>query len=107
MHIRTATKADIPAMHRIRLNVRENRLANPASVQPQHYEAMLSERGQGWVAERHGAIVGFAIGDLTNATVWALFVTPEIEGEGVGRELHHTMMEWFFRQGVDSVSLTT
>ena len=107
MRIRPATKDDIAAMHGIRVAVRENRLADPESVQPSHYEAMLGRRGKGWVAEQGEQIIGFAIADLLTETVWALFVAPDREGRGVGRALHRVMVEWFFEQGLDSVSLTT
>ena len=107
MQVRAATVADIPAMHRIRLAVRENRLAHPASVHPRHYEAMLVSRGKGWVAESGTDIVGFAVGDLSNGSGWALFVDPRHEGRGAGRALHDAMVQWFFGQGVDSVTLTT
>jgi GNAT superfamily N-acetyltransferase len=94
-------------MHRIRLAVCENRLTDPSSVQAGHYEEMLGARGRGWVAEVRGQIAGFAIADLTDATVWALFVDAEFEGQGVGRALHHAMIGWLFAQGLDSVSLRT
>lgn len=107
MHIRTATTGDITAMHRIRLAVRENRLADPEKVEHADYEARLLRLGKGWVAENGADIVGFAVADLTTATVWALFVAPQAEGRGVGRALHDEMMAWLFGQGLRSVSLTT
>ena len=107
MYIRPATLADIAAMHRIRLAVRENNLTDGASVQPHHYETMLTARGRGWIAEVGGRVIGFAIADTTSGTVWALFVDPEFEGRGAGRALHDTMLEWLFAQGLASVSLTT
>lgn len=69
MVIRLATEHDIDAMHRVRTSVRENRLSDPARVQPQHYRAMLGERGRGWVAEMGGRIVGFAVADRSRANV--------------------------------------
>lgn len=96
MHVRPATLDDVPEMHRVRVRVRENRLADPASVQPHHYRAMLAERGRGWVAELDGRVVGFAVVDLSRSTIWALFVDPETEGRGVGRRLHEAMMDAVF-----------
>ena len=96
MHIRDATLADIPDMHRVRTRVRENKLADPTRVLPHHYRAMLVERGRGWVAECDGRLVGFAIADLEDSRVWTLFVEPTMEKKGVGVQLHDAMMEWAF-----------
>jgi hypothetical protein len=45
-------------MHRVRTSVRENRLADPALVQPHDYRPMLAEHGHAWVAGSNGGIVG-------------------------------------------------
>ncbi len=94
-------------MHRIRMAVRENRLADPLAVQPDHYVPMLATRGRGWVAEHDGAIAGFAIADRARSSIWALFVDPDREGAGHGRALHRRMMDWLFAQGVATAWLTT
>ena len=107
VEIRVAGPDDFPAMHRIRMAVRENVLSDPARVQPSDYAAILDAGGRGWVAEADGRMVGFAVADLARANVWALFVDPGFEGRGVGRRLHDTMMDWFFDQGVDRVWLGT
>ena len=107
MVIRPATEHDIDAMHRVRTSVRENRLSDPALVQPQHYRAMLGELGRGWVAEVGGSIVGFAVADRSRANVWALFVDPAFEGRGIGRRLHDVLLEWLFSTGLDRVWLST
>jgi GNAT superfamily N-acetyltransferase len=108
MHIREATVADVAEMHGVRTSVRENRLGDPAWIQPHDYEAMLVERGRGWVAEAEGRIVGFAVADASRMNVWALFVDPAAEGRGVGRRLHDAMMEWFFADaGAERVWLST
>lgn len=106
MQIRVATEAEIPEMHQVRLSVRENRLSDPARVQPRDYEALLS-RGRGWVADIEGQIAGFAIADLERRSVWALFVRPAFEGRGIGRALHAAMIDWLFRAGAERVSLST
>lgn len=107
MNIRPATEHDIDAMHRVRTSVRENRLSDPALVQPRHYREMLHEHGRGWVAEVGGGIVGFAIVDLSRANVWALFVDPAFEGRGIGRRLHDVLLEGLFSAGLDRVWLST
>lgn len=107
VRVRVAAEDDIPAMHRIRLAVRENRLTDPALVQPDDYRFMLGPDGRGWVAEVDGRIAGFAVADLRRGNVWALFVAPEREGRGIGRRLHDGMMDWLFAAGAERVWLST
>jgi len=85
--IRPARVEDIAALHRIRLAVRENALTDPGRVTEASYIPFLTGRGMGWVAEQGGAPLGFAILDLDEARLWALFVAPEAEGRGVGTSL--------------------
>lgn len=106
-NFRRATTADIPAMHRVRMSVRENILSNPNSIGHHDYQQMLEQRGQGWVCEIDGAIVGFAVVDVSEQNVWALFVQPEYEGRGIGRTLHDAMLEWYFGTGAKFIWLST
>lgn len=105
--IRRAELADIPGMHQVRMAVRENRLTDPLRVQPRDYEPRLTEHGRGLVAERDGRIVGFAVGDLTQQSVWALFVHPDHERRGIGRRLHDELLRWMFAAGAERIWLTT
>ena len=107
MKIRVATEADIPEMGRVRMSVRENRLASLSSLRPGDTERMLGGEGCGWVVEIDGCVVGFAIADLADSNVYALFIQPEYERRGIGRILHDRMMDWFFANGVSNVWLST
>jgi GNAT superfamily N-acetyltransferase len=80
-------------MHEVRVSVVENRLADDARVQPEHYRALLENDGRGWVATAGGRLLGFAIADLRSQSVWALFVDRAAEGRGIGRRLHEVMVE--------------
>lgn len=107
MLIREAQLADIPALMEIRLAVRENVLHNPDLVPYVDYVAYMTRRGQGWVAEENSRLAGFAIADLQDHSVWALFVHPDCERRGLGRALHDTMLSWYFAQTSAPVWLTT
>jgi ribosomal protein S18 acetylase RimI-like enzyme len=107
MKTRVATQADIPQMGRVRMSVKENRLASLSSLKAGETERMLGSDGCGWVGEVDGRVAGFAIADLAGANVYALFVEPEFERRGLGRMLHDTMMDWFFSNQVSSVWLST
>ena len=93
-------------MHRVRLAVRENRLTSSA-IGEEHYVPAIESTGRGWVAEEHGSVVGFAVGNAITGNIWALFVDPEYEGRGHGRRLHDVMVEWLFLQGKERLWLST
>jgi aminoglycoside 6'-N-acetyltransferase I len=107
MRLRPATSTDFPAMHRVRMAVRENVLSDPAAITEDDYLDMIRHRGRGWVVEEGSEIVAFAIADHSRRNIWALFVAPGHERRGHGKLLHDTMMAWLFAQGEDTVWLGT
>lgn len=104
---RQAVSADIPAMSRIRLSVTENVLSDPARVSAAMYEDFLERSGRGWVAESGGEILAFCYADKTDASIWALFVAPGQEGQGLGKVLLQRAVDWLFALGHDRVRLST
>lgn len=106
VNIRQAQASDAAAMHRVRMSVAENRLTSVLVLQ-REYVTAVEEDGRGWVAELDGAIVGFAVGNLKNGNVWALFVEPAHEGKGCGRQLHDIMVTWLWGRGLPCLWLTT
>jgi len=105
--LRRATRADIPAMSRIRLAVTENALSDPARITTAMYEDYLERSGRGWVAEADGRVVAFCYADSVNASIWALFVQPSHEGRGLGKSLLALAAAWLFERGHDRIRLTT
>ena len=104
--LRQAVSTDIPGMHRVRLAVKENRLASTV-VTESDYGPAIEVNGRGWVVEINGQVVAFAVGDKTNGNIWALFVDPAHERRGYGRLLHDEMIKWLRAQGVARLWLTT
>ena len=104
--VRTAGVGDIAAMHRIRLSVSENRLSRDGRVTEASYSPFVSE-GNAWVAEEEGTILGFVALDAGDASVWALFVAPGVEGRGVGRLLHDRLLAAAREQGIARLRLST
>jgi GNAT superfamily N-acetyltransferase len=82
-------------------------LSNPALVTDKDCENYLLNRGKGWVCEIDGRIVGFAIVDLAEHNVWALFIEPSFEGRGIGKKLHDKMLAWYFTQTDSTLWLGT
>ena len=107
MNIREATIADIPQIQVVRHAVKENQLSDPGLVTDRDCEVYITQRGKGWVCEADGQIAGFAIADLQDHNIWALFLLPEYEGRGIGRQLHDTMLHWYFPQTKETVWLST
>ena len=107
LRFRRATAADIPAMSRIRLAVRENALSNPARITEQMYRDYLDALGRGWVAELDGAVIGFSGADRGDGSIWALFVDPAHEGLGAGKRLLRLAVDWLFEIGFEEVWLGT
>ena len=104
--LREARVDDIPAMHRVRLAVRENRLTSTA-IDETHYIAEITVTGRGWVVTEDDVVVGFAVGNRETCNIWALFVDPAHERRGHGRRLHDAMVAWLFAQGCPRIWLGT
>jgi ribosomal protein S18 acetylase RimI-like enzyme len=104
--IRPANREDIPGMPRVRLAVRENRLTSSV-IAEDHYLPAIEDTGKGWVAVQGEEVCGFAIGNKETGNIWALFVDPEAEGQGIGRRLHDEMVTCMFAQGVIRLWLGT
>lgn len=104
---REATTADIKGIFVVRYSVKENMLSESDLVDENLCESYLIERGKGWVCEMDGEIVGFAIADLKDNSIWALFIKPEYEKQDIGRQLHTIMLDWYFSKTQKTVWLGT
>lgn len=107
MQIRDATVNDIPQIQEVRHSVKENRLSDPSLVTDDDCREFLTRRGKGWVSEVNGVLTGFAIADLQDHNIWALFLRPEFENMGLGKRLHDRMLDWYFSQTTKTVWLST
>ena len=107
MNFREAIASDISQIQIVRNSVKENMLSNPALVTDSDCEDFLMVRGKGWVCEMDNVVVGFAIADLRENNIWALFVTPKFAEKGIGSKLHALMLKWYFAQTQQTVWLGT
>jgi len=109
--IRLAGAADVATLFDIRTSVRENHLSMTQlaelGITPDTLPTMLVHPGRGWLAERAGRALGFAMADAADATIFALFVRRETEGQGIGRALLAEAQAWLFGQGCETIWLAT
>ncbi|MEB4613123.1 GNAT family N-acetyltransferase [Leucobacter sp. M11] len=93
--IRLAREADTEAIFAVRIAVRENVLTMTQlaelGVTPESFREGLRTAPATWVAEAAGRILGFGSVDVTDGSVFALFVHPDAEGRGAGRALLSAM----------------
>ena len=107
MIFREARVGDIPQIQIVRNSVKENILSDPQLVTDEDCENYLLNRGKGWVCEIEDRIVGFAIVDVVDHNAWALFVQPGFDRKGIGKKLHHAMLDWYFEQTNSAIWLGT
>ncbi len=73
---RQARRDDIPALHRVRRAVRENRLTSTVLTEDDYVRA-LEPPCRTWLVEADGHVVAFAAANAATGNIWALFVDPD------------------------------
>ncbi|MFZ7116610.1 MAG: GNAT family N-acetyltransferase [Bacteroidota bacterium] len=107
INFREANVNDISQIQVIRNLVKENVLSDPSRITDSDCAEYLAGRGKGWVCEINDKIVGFAIADLKEKNIWALFMDPLHERKGIGKRLHDMMVDWYFSETDQAVWLST
>ena len=112
MHVRTATTNDVEALFDIRTSVQENHESRKElaaqGVTPASVADMLSGAdSRAWIADVDGVPAAFSMAIVSRRTIFALFVMPGREGNGLGRALLAAAEAWLLEQGVREISLTT
>ena len=108
---REATAADMPGIAHVRTSVTENALTleqlAARGITNESIAASFLKNSKGWVAVRDDRIVGFSIGDRTSGSIFALFVLPGHEGQGIGARLFELAVNWLWQNGAQRLWLTT
>jgi GNAT superfamily N-acetyltransferase len=109
--VREAIAEDLPAISRVRTSVHENHLSveqlRERGITNGSIAASFLADSKGWVAVRGQDIVAFAIADRAERSIFALFVLPDYEGQGLGSRLLDMALQWLRRNGITLVWLTT
>lgn len=91
IRIRDASEKDIPQIFEVRTSVRENHLSTEQmaeiGITPHTIREALHKGPCIWVAVEDDQVVGFSMGSSEDACLFAAFVRPEYEGQGIGRLL--------------------
>lgn len=103
---RIATLADHAAISDVRMSVTENALRYPFRVTRADYVAYITDIGRGWVADIDGEIIGFSFANRSGL-IWALFLRPAHEGQGIGKHLLALCLAWLRDIGAGSAFLET
>lgn len=108
---REAVGKDMPGISRVRFAVRENILTpeqlRARGITEESVAASFLTTSKGWVALRGEEIVGFSIADREERTVFALFVHPDHEAQGIGSRLFDLAVAWLRTHGTERIWLTT
>lgn len=89
--VRRARSVDVDAIFDIRTSVKQNHLSHQQllerGITPEVVGEALESEPCGWVAEVDGQPAAFAMVDFEDGSVFALFVKPAFEGNGLGNLL--------------------
>lgn len=100
--LRDATLADIETIFAIRTSVEENHLSREEmaemGITPQTIAEIIAESPCIWLAEVEGEPAGFAMAIAEEASLFAMFVLPQFEGQGVGKLLLEKAEAFLFAQ---------
>ncbi|PIV33242.1 MAG: N-acetyltransferase [Lysobacterales bacterium CG02_land_8_20_14_3_00_62_12] len=106
IHYRQATPADLPSMLQIRRRVLENP-ENPASPMPAEVRLAALLRGGCQVSCAGDRVVGFVQAIEQPPMIGGLYVDPEFEGRGIGKQLLRLAVQHLRAAGVASIWLST
>ena len=101
--IRAARKADAAQMMEVRLAVLENAMTleslHELGITVESVADMLENTHVSFCAEDQNRLAGFSMGDRADGSVFALFVRPEYEGQGLGKALLNATVEALWEDG--------
>jgi GNAT superfamily N-acetyltransferase len=112
LHLRRADTSDIPTLFAIRTAVRENHMTftelASAGVTPETVAHLIqSNDAASWIGLWNEQPSGFAMARADIGDVFALFVLPDMEGQGLGSALLLEAESWLASRGTEKAWLLT
>ncbi|RWX08575.1 GNAT family N-acetyltransferase [Rhizobium leguminosarum] len=104
--LRKAVPSDLLALKSVRSSVVENVLGDSTRVTNDDYNWFVANPGVA-IWEETGDVVGFSAADPRNGNIWALFVAPGFEREGIGSILLAEACTCLKAAGIGRAWLTT
>ena len=100
-YIRAATVSDVSGMFKVRASVGENIMTaeelQAAGITPDTIAQAVRSAPCAWVAVADDEVIGFSMVDLDSACLFALFVLPQHEGQGIGTKLTRACEQALFQ----------
>lgn len=111
MKIREACSEDVETLFEIRTSVSENYMSREElaseGITPETVVQMLQTDYKAWVAEIEEQLIGFSMVHTPEKTIFAMFISPDFQGRGVGRLLMKKAENWLWMQGAEEIWLLT
>ena len=111
MNIRVVQPEDIETLFEIRTSVIENHQSREEiaalGITPDSVAQMLQTDCGAWIAEIDRQPIGFSIANVTEKTIFGIFVLPSFEGRGAGRALMQRAEEWLWSKEIEEIWLVT
>ncbi len=107
LKIRVATRADDDQIYRIRHAGDENTLEGETAIEVAQVYPWFIAEGLIFIGEDRGRVVGFSAADTRDGSIWALFIDPTAERQGVGTALLAHALDHLRQSGFERAALST
>lgn len=112
MQICPASPKDVEAIFAVRCSVKENHMSREELAELDITAASVTEMITGGdfivpVVMVEGKVVGFAMAQISEGYLFALFIHPDYEGKGLGRALMEVVESKFSEHGISEAWLAT
>ena len=111
MLIRVAHQSDIETLFNIRTSVKENYQSREEiarlGITHESVAQMLATDCRAWIAEIEGKAIAFSFANKTEKTIFGIFVLPDFEDRGAGRQLMEAAENWLWSNNIHAIELIT
>ncbi|QQT25912.1 GNAT family N-acetyltransferase [Sphingobacterium spiritivorum] len=105
MIFKVAEEADIEGIQQLIHLVKETVFIHTNLGSDEEMASLICEKGRGWICLVRGQLSGFALLDLNEKCICALFVHPEYAKNEMEIKLYRLMVSWYFERTKDKLTL--